>query len=170
MDGSKILLIFAVAAVLVFSYQEAEASGLSEIVIHDDGGGDCTGEVGTWNQDTLTCTLINDLEFFNIVINSDGITLDGAGHSLTGFGIERCGEGFIGIRSDTISGATIKNITVSEFDVGIDLFETSHYTVKDSNISNNCDAGIVLHGFEEGESGSFGNIVEDNIVNNNGDQ
>jgi len=65
-EGSKILLIFAVAFVLAFSYQGAEANGPSEFEISDDGGGDC-GAIGSWNQDTLTCTLEGDFSIGIII-------------------------------------------------------------------------------------------------------
>ena len=53
----------------------------AEISITDDStGGDCT-TIGTWDSASKTCTLTSDISD-SIVINSDGIILDGNDHTI----------------------------------------------------------------------------------------
>jgi hypothetical protein len=51
-------------------------------ITDDSTGGDCTS-IGTWNNAAKICTLSTDLTK-GIIINSDQITLDGNGKSITG--------------------------------------------------------------------------------------
>lgn len=82
------LLLLILLAGLVYCATSAQA--VSIIHILDDGfGGDCNSLGWAWNADTKTCTMGNDITtegFDAIHIESDGVTLDGAGHSVTGNG------------------------------------------------------------------------------------
>lgn len=90
-------------------------------------GGDCAS-IGTWNPATLTCTLTNDLTE-TVQIDSDGITLDGGGHTMTGLNTGN------GIYLYEKSGVTIKNLTIKNFSYGITLDLSSNNTVHTNTIS-----------------------------------
>ena len=146
METSKIMLVFAISAVLAFSYQGAEASFVADHIIDKSpGGGDCEGHtIGNWNNVTNTCALTGDLPTGeNISINGGGITLDGAGHSLTG--TDSCI--FTGISVDFEEDVLIKNVIVKDFWVGIELSNTEDSSVLNSVTNNNCAIGIHLTGF-----------------------
>ena len=66
---------------------EAEAAILNITV----GGGDCS-DFGTWDPETNTCTLNTNITLgpdTAIEIASDGVTLDGAGHTMTANLVDR---------------------------------------------------------------------------------
>ena len=83
--------------------------------LRDDAtGGDCT-LIGVWDGSTKTCTLTTDV-FQGIDIVSDGITLDGAGHSISASpGL----AGLIGINAGSRSGVTVKNARVIGFYISV---------------------------------------------------
>ncbi len=116
-------------------------------------GGDCTS-IGTWNVASKTCTLTTDLTE-TIEIDSDGITLDGNGHTITGPGGGR------GIYLSERNRVTVKNTNIRNFFEGIYLYNSSYNTLSGNNVSNN-EFGIVL------DSSSNNNILSGNNVSNNG--
>lgn len=62
------------------------ASSATAYIIRDDAtGGDCT-LIGIWDSEAKTCTLTTDLYnlYYGIGIGSDGITIDGDGHTISG--------------------------------------------------------------------------------------
>ena len=133
MEGSKYLLIFSVAAILAFSYQGAEASfSADHIITNTAGGGDCEGNnIGTWNSDTLTCTLTGLLlTDQNIVIDGDDITLDGNGWGLVGSG---CFE--IGILVPEHDNVTIKNIDNPRVEKEEHYYNPAHTGLLDLGLS-----------------------------------
>lgn len=164
MSGSKIVFIFAVSAVLLFSYQEAQAGGGFTVhTIISGGGGDC-GEIGEWNQGTLTCTLTGNISTDRIVINSDGVTLDGNNNSL--FGGRSCVEDVdIGILVVNHSGVTIKNISVFGYDIGIFFDDdTINSTIIDTVSQKNCQHGLILRGHSDNN-----NFTDSDFSFNDGD-
>ncbi|MHC4322170.1 MAG: right-handed parallel beta-helix repeat-containing protein [Planctomycetota bacterium] len=89
-------------------------------IIDDYSGGDCV-QIGFWYPQSKTCVLTNDLDdvFGNAIrILSDGITLDGNGHSITHDPLD---EDYytIGVYAVYVSNVTVKNLTVSGFRSGI---------------------------------------------------
>lgn len=98
--------------------------------IRDDAtGGDCSS-IGLWDSFSKTCTITTDLSE-TIQIDSDGITLDGNNHALTG---NNTGNGiFLSGRT----GVTIKGITISKFSTGVYLSSSSNNTISGINASNN---------------------------------
>ncbi len=69
--------------------------------------GDCKS-IGTWNVATKTCTLTTNVGE-TIQIDSNGITLNGNGHTITG---SNTGTG---IYLPSRNGVTIKNLNVKQF-------------------------------------------------------
>lgn len=96
--------------------------------INDLDGGDCS-TIGIWEAETKTCVLTADLTE-TIQIDSEGVTLDGAGHSLTGF------ETGTGVYVNEKSGAIIKNITITKFTYGVFFADASHGTLASTSIFN----------------------------------
>ena len=161
-ETSKIVFIFAIAAVLAFSYQAAEAGvGGTTHFIDESGGGDCEDIAGaSWDQDSLTCSLGADLLVGdNIVIDDNDITLDGNGNSVTGFPDELSCESD-GISAVGVSGITIDDVKVTGFFDGIFFGEVDSSTIKNSILNENCGNGMQL--FD-----SHANLVSNNDVESN---
>lgn len=114
-------------------------------------GGDCT-KIGTWNAKTKTCTLDRDIsalesrETFSgnggwgavIKIGSNGVTLDGNGHTLSFPPFTQYYDGRTGIIVLKKNGVTIRNIAVTGFSAnyGIYVEGAPKSPVKDLVISN----------------------------------
>lgn len=90
----------------------------STIIVRDDATGGTGYTIGDWDWPTKTLTFNTDV-YQTIEVVGSGITLDGAGHSLTR------GVGTFGIYLTYAStGCTIKNLTISGFQYSIYL----HYS------------------------------------------
>lgn len=129
------LIIYLATSLLFFSFYSgtALANGVKKIS-NSVNGGDCAA-IGTWNAATKTCTLTTDIttsDSNGIEIISDGITLDGAGHSVTGSGSFTSGGAF-----SVKTGVTIKNLTVSGFTYGIYVLASSNSTLTGNTLTNN---------------------------------
>lgn len=113
----------------------------STLIIRDDMvGGDAT-LIGTWDWTTKTCTLTTDV-YETIQIRGSGITLDGNGHTITGYGT---GAG-VYVYGVTVAGGdnvTVKNVSISGFSYGVYLYGSSYGTVADNSISN-CSYAIYM--------------------------
>src|SRR2546425_610177 len=96
------------------------------------GDSDCVA-IGIWNAATKMCTLTVDIAG-SIMIAADGITLDGNSHSITGPGIG-AGNGIeiVGFRSNV----TIKNVLVSGWQSGVNLYRAYATTIASSTIAAN---------------------------------
>jgi parallel beta-helix repeat protein len=124
----------------------------TKFIIDNETGGDCTS-IGTWNAATKTCTLTTDLTE-TVQIDSDSITLDGNGRTITG---SYTGSGvFLSGRNNV----SIKNLGVKHFSNGIYLYSSSNNTLSSNNASNN-QGGIGL------ESSSNNTLSGNNANSNN---
>jgi parallel beta-helix repeat protein len=92
-------------------------------------GGDCIS-IGIWDPSEKTCTLTTDLAE-TIQIDSDGIILDGNGHLVTGSKTGR------GVYFTDRKYVTIKNLNVTQFSVGIEIYNSSFSNIKENNVFNN---------------------------------
>ena len=120
----------------------------------DDSGGDCA-DIGDWDLLTMTCTLTQDVSG-PIVIGSDGVTLDGAGATVSG---ENSGAGIL--LPEARTGVTIKNVNVENFWYGIQaLKDSNNNTLTENTVSNNNYYGIFLYS-------SSDNTLAENTVSNN---
>ena len=108
----------------------------AQYTITDDAtGGDCT-TIGAWNSSTKTCTLTGDItvgQVHAIEIGSNGITIDGAGHSVSGGVLDEscpmsstgtCSvmapwNGNAGVYLYDKDNTVIKNLTINGFFHGI---------------------------------------------------
>ena len=114
------------------------------------GGGDCN-TIGVWDAKRLKCTLKFDI-IGNIEITGDGITLDGAQHTLTGDGT---GTGVLLVGR---TGVTVKNVIVENFHTGIFLDESDGNTLT-RNTANSNVVGIRID--------SNSNTLTGNTANSN---
>ncbi|MCK5292783.1 MAG: right-handed parallel beta-helix repeat-containing protein, partial [Thermoplasmata archaeon] len=133
----------------VFIQEEAGTKYIKD----DATGGDCTS-IGTWDSGSKTCTLTSDV-FEMIVIDSDGVTLDGDGHSVTR------GVGSYCIYAVYSSEITITNVVVSGFTYGIWLGFSSSITLSGNTVSGNDYSSIYI-------SGSSSITLSGNTVSGNG--
>ena len=109
-------------------------------------------EIGTWDSVNRIYTLTTDVNE-SIYIMEGFLTLDGAGHTITG-----SGSGY-GVYLYNGSNVTVKNCIVSDFGVGICLILGSSNTLTDNTASNN-NHGILLR------SSSSNQIYNNNFINN----
>ena len=154
----KAVVVFALLlATAVATLSVAEMNGLgsayaqepAEKIIKDDAtGGDCTS-IGRWNHTTKTCRLTTDLSlrtFGNAIeIDSDGITLNGNGHTITGTDYPPDKDDTdccVGVSAYLRTGVTIINLNVNNFSAGIRLGSCDDCTVARNNVSNNHGDGI----------------------------
>jgi parallel beta-helix repeat protein len=151
------LLIFLPGRAI--SVQADAYSTHGNLVIRDDStGGDCHS-FGTWDALMKSCTLTVDLATSGggggIEIANDGITLDGNGHRISHdlSGGSTYGYG-VGLWSR--SGVTVKNLAVSQFNMGIYAVSAYNCTIVGNNFSANSN-GIIL-------GNSAANAVRDNTV------
>ena len=92
-----------------------------------------------WDAGTKTATLLVDLTE-NVVITGDGVTLDGAGHSITGAG------GGTGIDVQKAVGVRVTACTVRGWSNGIRVFGTSTGSATDALIDANLIEDNVAQG------------------------
>ena len=118
----------------------------------DSTGGDCN-TIGVWDASKRQCTLKFNV-LGSIVIAADGITLDGARHTLTGDGTGN------GVLLSGRTGVTVKNVIVKNFEVGIFLSNSDGNTLTSNTANSNTGDGISLEG-------SDGNTLKNNTANSN---
>ncbi len=98
--------------------------------------------VGFWDANERTGTLTTDVSE-RIVIVSGNITLDGAGHTITGPGTD---GGIDGIYANQKTNITIRNVNIRGFNRGIFLRQTSDSTLMANTILYSFDGiGIYLY-------------------------
>lgn len=121
--------------------------------IRDDAtGGNCSS-IGIWNWNTKTCTLTMDLAD-SILIDNDGITLDGANHQISGNNV-----GF-GITIDYWKNIIVKNLKIKNFAYGIYISNSENNLITGNIVSDNSETGVVL-------LNSHGNLITENEISNN---
>ena len=109
---------------------------------------------GIWNTTTSTCTLNQDL-YESVEITENNITLDCAGHSITG---ADTGTGY-GVYVNRKINIAVKNCTINNFGVGIRLVASDNNVISENSVSNN-STGIGL-------SNSDNNSLINNTANLN---
>lgn len=162
--------------VLVFSQ-----SVYAWTIADDPTGGDCTS-IGIWKVYTKTCILQTDLSE-GIVINSDNISLQCYGHSITYdpldwppayyYGIEVLGRNGVTVRYCAISGfeggilvsdsnnITLQGNSITSMSVGIEVSSSGNNTLQGNTVHAAIGNGIVL-------SSSNDNTLKDNTSDGNG--
>jgi len=102
----------------------------STYFIRDDATGGDAKLIGIWDPVTKTCTMTKDVTQ-TIQIDSDGITLDGNGHSTTG---RKSGAG-VYIRYH--SNITVKNLTIKTYYYGVYVGSAPGCTLEGCTIQSN---------------------------------
>lgn len=147
-----ILLTLLLSSVmpLVLDTQPALAAGT--ILIRADGSIDPpTAPIST--DDSFTYTATDDI-YGQLVVERDGVVLDGRGYSLQGSGSGN------GISMSDRTNVTVKNIRIENFECGIHLAASSHNNISGNNIAVN-SYGIAL------EQNSSHNIIRGNALTSN---
>ena len=125
-----------------------QAQTLTTIFLRDDAtGGDCA-TVGVWDGTSKTCTLSQDI-YGNVVVADDGITLDGAGHRISG--------GPVGVIMSDRQDVTVQNLVIGDTPTGISVRRSVRIHLLDNEIAAN-SRGIVLD--ETSDSLVEGNIEQ----------
>ena len=91
-----------------------------------------------------------------LIIGANGITLDCAGHTISGTGTGN------GITLSGLNKVTVKNCEVTGFGFGFYLQESSHNTLTKNTANSNVDQGFYL------TITSNGNTLSENTANSNG--
>jgi len=127
-------------------------------IVDDSTGGSCS-QIGIWDDSTRTCTLTSDLTDVQIYIESNEITLDGNGRTLTSTK-EFPTSGDDAVTIDRKTGVTIKNFIFLNYHYGVNLQYADSNTVSNIVATNNEGAGISL-------SGANSNTLTNNYISNN---
>ncbi len=139
--------------------------------IKDDAtGGDCN-LIGIWDATTKTCTLTQDV-YETIQIDSNGIIIDGNGHTITGFLT-------IGIYLSGKSNVVVKNLNIKSLSYGMYFVSAYENVLKDNNFFSNSRGIYLVNGFKNSISnnklelnsrgitidyGSYNNIINNMIL------
>ncbi len=137
-----------------------EADAISNFYIRDNASGGSCLVLGNWNNVTKTCTLTADINYGKILIESDGVTLDGGNHVMNGDGT---GGNNDGVQLNSRRGVTIKNLRSNNYRYAVNFNNSHNNTVTNITSWSNEASGISL-------SYATGNkILHNNISNNNSD-
>jgi parallel beta-helix repeat protein len=125
-------------------------------------------------QDGNTYTFTEDIIVTSLIVQRNGIIIDGAGFNLFG-------EGDAGIDLSSTNGVTIKNVNImGSFYYGVYLLESSGSTIIDNSISGNGDGVFLYNSTQNTVSGNSitgnqigvelrsapNNLFRDNILDN----
>ncbi|MFH1587847.1 MAG: right-handed parallel beta-helix repeat-containing protein [Candidatus Diapherotrites archaeon] len=146
---ASFLIILMVLLVSVFAVKEItakEAISPKSIVVCGD----------TITEDTNLTNDLIDCGGRGLIIEGNNITLDCQDHLIDGTEISNSK----GIYLNTVTGTTVENCRISEFDFGIYLENSNYNTIINNNSYNNGYFGIFLWQ-------SHGNALIDNNTSNN---
>jgi parallel beta-helix repeat protein len=146
------LTLMLIGVTLTLNIHPAMASGT--IYIRADGSIDPPTAPIQRNGDLYTITGNISSDADGIVIGRNNMTLDGAGYT-----VQETGSG-TGILLYGRSKVTVKNIIITGFSRGIELWASSNNTILGNNITDN-DYGVTL------SSSSNNNIISGNNITNN---
>lgn len=128
-------------------------------------GGACT-LIGSWDSTNLKCTLNQDITLptgsgslpYAIDVQSDGITIDGAGHTITGFtGVSKTGTGVAVYNRSSVS---VVNLNLNGLYYGIELYNSFACTILDDSFTGSY-YGLYAH------NGTGAHIIARNEFTNN---
>ncbi|MEA1894924.1 MAG: right-handed parallel beta-helix repeat-containing protein [Euryarchaeota archaeon] len=133
---------------LLFLAGNAHAGCIGVVTGTDYGCGDTVIESCIFNEDMI-CQ-----EQYGLAIGADGITVDGAGHSIT---INEHGDDGEGIHNDGCDRVMIMNLTISGFCSGIYFKDAKNGEIRDNIIDYTQGSGIWL--FSSTHTNITGNTV-----------
>jgi parallel beta-helix repeat protein len=148
----KIFLMTAIVATFLMVLGLASAQAAT-FLVNDATGGDCS-DIGVWDDLTATCTMnVDTNETIVIQASGSGLTLDCDGFTIEGDG---SGQGITAVSADKI---TIKNCTVINFGIGINVHTVTNSIVRDNTLGS-ATVAIWLNL-------SSSNRINDNRLNDN---
>ena len=147
---------------MVLMFLMAGGAEATKFIRDDATGGDCTS-FGIWNAATKTCLMTTDLIRTDalpiIQIYSNGVTLDGNGHTITGNGVN-------GVYIFNMNGVNIKNLNVKLCPHGVYVHSSNNINLININASNNGNGIFVCcSNFNSRNNMLIGNTVSNNSVN-----
>src|SRR3989338_1540122 len=155
----KLIFLFVFIVLTFFPLFVRAETYTGAIYINSNGGGNCI-LIGMWDEATKTCTLVKDL-FGPLIIDSVGITLDGAGHVISrntqAVPFQRNGVSVNG------SNVVIKNITIKDFTSCLIFNSGTTSRVENSTISRCGSHGIFLFPSSGGHT-FLNNNFSDNYI------
>jgi len=152
--ASEILLTLLLTSMLTLAFNIQPAKAAGTIYIRADGSIDPpTAPISTADNVTYTFT---DNIYDSIVVERDDIVVDGAGYTVTGSG---SGEG---ITLAGRSNVTVRNMTIKNFNTGIQLDSSSSNTLSGNNVTADNGTGIYLS--DSSDNTLSGNKVTNNLV------
>lgn len=140
-----LVVLVALTVILIFA---GDAEAAVKRISNSASGGDCAS-IGVWDAAVKRCTLTTDIVATGsngIDITSDGITLDGNGHTLTG-----SPGNYYGVTITMRTGISVKNLIITGFKTGMYLTFASNNTIFNNNFLNNATQASV-----SGMGNSFG--------------
>ncbi|MHC4636900.1 MAG: right-handed parallel beta-helix repeat-containing protein [Planctomycetota bacterium] len=109
--------------------------------------------IGTWDPIARIYILSTDVDG-TIQIDEDNLTLNGAGHTVTGAGSD------CGIYLYKRTAVTVRGVNVEGFSFGIYLHDSNNNTLENNTLNRNNRYGIYLH--NSSDNTVIGNITMDN--------
>ncbi|MHB1296608.1 MAG: right-handed parallel beta-helix repeat-containing protein [Anaerolineae bacterium] len=131
----RITLVLLVALAMALPTPITTALLEEPVTLTESGWSDPS--VGVWDASTRTAALTMDLAG-GILVASDGITLDGAGHTLSLSGDAE------GIRIAGRSAITIRNLLLSGGATGVAVHDSSGVTVTAVSVTGATEQGVLL--------------------------
>lgn len=136
------MLLFSLVVVLTLLILTQTAFAAAPYTISDNAtGGDCT-QIGVWDNAAKTCTLNQDIPISGginaIIIGSNNIILDGAGHVISGT------DAGTGVLVSGMTAVSVRNLNLSHLFAGISFNAGSGGTISYNSLSNNAN-GISLN-------------------------
>ncbi|MHB1390898.1 MAG: NosD domain-containing protein [Thermoleophilia bacterium] len=160
MVGLMVLLGLLVVPLFITSANAAAA-----VYTIDATGAGCLA-LGNWDAGWKTCTLAGDITpnaggQGGIELTGDGITLDGAGYTITG----NISDNDNGILLSHNTNSRIRNLNIKNFSNGIVISQTNHLAIYSNNISG-CHNGIYMlnSSGNTAQNWAFYNTLEGNDV------
>jgi parallel beta-helix repeat protein len=150
--ATAIFLIWALLSVTTVALRIRPAGAAGTVYILPDGSIDPPFSPIVRNGEVFT--LVDNIGE-SLVVQRNGITLDGAGHLLLGSGQAA------GVSLHSVVDVTVIGLCVSGFTVGIDLSSATSCIIAECQVSNNLNHGIQL-------AQSAGNHVLGSVISLNG--
>ena len=130
-------LVIILTCMLGFSTEVQQAKAQVTFYIRADGSIE-PPTAPIYSPDNVTYSLTGNI-FNPIFVERDNITIDGSGYTLQGAGTD------LGLNLTERYNVTIKNTIIDNFDMGIEVYDSSKIVISQNTIQNNAQTGIFLY-------------------------